>query len=269
MLQKRPGEGPAGVCGRAVTRHGDALQEGARKVTWPQRGRGHGGEDGGPVPRPRTPRVSRREPGRNSRLPRGRLGAERVHQRRGPRPRRRAAAAADHGGGPRPRDESKAAAIVGARPAVQAPSADGRSRRRQSAGRGGSEGTPRPSTRRIANGTTRAAYGRAGGQFLAWCEARGLGPEAVSPLHVAAYIGTHPGSVPTVKKHLAAIRMLCDWLVVSQVLPVNPAAARAARRSTSSPRARRGSSRRPRPGSSLTASTRGLWSGSGTELSSR
>ena len=27
------------------------------------------------------------------------------------------------------------------------------------------------------------------------------------------------------KQHLAGIRMLCDWLVVSQVLPVNPAAA--------------------------------------------
>ena len=27
------------------------------------------------------------------------------------------------------------------------------------------------------------------------------------------------------KQHLAAIRMLGDWLVVSQVLPVNPAAA--------------------------------------------
>ena len=67
--------------------------------------------------------------------------------------------------------------------------------------------------------------GRAVGQFLAWCEARGLGLAAVSPLHVAAYIRTHPGSVPTVKQHLAAIRMLCDWLVVSQVLPVNPAAA--------------------------------------------
>ena len=47
-------------------------------------------------------------------------------------------------------------------------------------------------------------------------EARGLGLDAVSPLHVAAYIRTHPGSVPTVKQHLAAIRMLCDWLVVSQ-----------------------------------------------------
>ena len=78
---------------------------------------------------------------------------------------------------------------------------------------------------RIANARTRAAYGRAVGQFLAWCEARRVGLAAVSPLHVAAYIRTHPGSAPTVKQHLAAIRMLCDWLVVSQVLPANPAAA--------------------------------------------
>ena len=78
---------------------------------------------------------------------------------------------------------------------------------------------------RIANARTRAAYGRAVGQFLAWCAARGLGLTAVSPLHVAAYIRTHPGSAPTVKQHLAAIRMLGDWLVVSQVIPVNPAAA--------------------------------------------
>ena len=42
---------------------------------------------------------------------------------------------------------------------------------------------------------------------------------------MAAYIRTHPGSVPTVKQHLAAIRALCDWLVVHQVLPANPAAA--------------------------------------------
>ena len=76
----------------------------------------------------------------------------------------------------------------------------------------------------IANGRTRAAYGRAVGQFLAWCSSRGLGLRAIAPLHVAAYIRTHPGSVPTVKQHLAAIRGLCDWLVVHQVLPVNPAA---------------------------------------------
>ena len=63
------------------------------------------------------------------------------------------------------------------------------------------------------------------GRFLGWCGARGLGLRAIAPLHVAAYIRTHPGSVPTVKQHLAAIRALCDWLVVHQVLPVNPAAA--------------------------------------------
>ena len=66
---------------------------------------------------------------------------------------------------------------------------------------------------RIVNRRTRAAYGRA------------VGLTAVAPLHVAAYILTHPGSAPTVKQHLAALRMLGDWLVVSQVLPVNPAAA--------------------------------------------
>ena len=72
---------------------------------------------------------------------------------------------------------------------------------------------------RIAYRRTRAAYGRAVGHFP------GLALDAVSPLHVAAYIRTHPGSAPTVKPHLAAIRMLGDWSVVSQVLPVNPAAA--------------------------------------------
>ena len=77
----------------------------------------------------------------------------------------------------------------------------------------------------IANGRTRAAYGRAVGRFLSWCAARGLGLRGIAPLHVAAYIRTHPGSAPTVKQHLAAIRVLCDWLVVHQVLPVNPAAA--------------------------------------------
>ena len=76
----------------------------------------------------------------------------------------------------------------------------------------------------IANERTRAACGRAVGQFLAWCGARGLGSRSIAPLHVAAYIRTHPGSVPTVKQHLAAIRALCDWLVVHHVLPVNPAA---------------------------------------------
>ena len=77
----------------------------------------------------------------------------------------------------------------------------------------------------IANEQTRVAYARAAGQFLAWCGARCLGLRAIAPLHVAAYVRTHPGAVPTVKQHLAAIRSLCDWLVVHQILPANPAAA--------------------------------------------
>ena len=31
--------------------------------------------------------------------------------------------------------------------------------------------------------------------------------------------------MPSIKQHLAAVRMLFDWLVVGQVLPANPAAA--------------------------------------------
>jgi integrase/recombinase XerD len=42
---------------------------------------------------------------------------------------------------------------------------------------------------------------------------------------VTAYIERHPGSPPTVKQHLAAIRMLFDWLVIGQVIPMNPASA--------------------------------------------
>ena len=43
-------------------------------------------------------------------------------------------------------------------------------------------------------------------------------------MHVAAYIEQHPGSPQTIKQHLAAIKMLFDYLVVSQIVPTNPAA---------------------------------------------
>jgi site-specific recombinase XerD len=45
--------------------------------------------------------------------------------------------------------------------------------------------------------------------------------------HVAAYVELlgKRYSAPTVKQHLAAIRMLFDWLVVRQVVDMNPAAA--------------------------------------------
>ena len=72
------------------------------------------------------------------------------------------------------------------------------------------------------NKNTRLAYARAVRDFLEWCEARGFTLELIEPVAVAAYIEQHPGSRPTVKQHLAAIRMLFDWLVTGQILPVNP-----------------------------------------------
>jgi site-specific recombinase XerD len=79
----------------------------------------------------------------------------------------------------------------------------------------------------IRNPNTRRAYGRAVGEFLAWCDDAGVASLAgVQPLHVATWIEgqmeTH--AAPTVKQRLAAVRMLFDWLVVGQVVPVNPAA---------------------------------------------
>ena len=78
----------------------------------------------------------------------------------------------------------------------------------------------------IRNPNTRRAYGRGVGEFLGWCEQRGvLSIAAVQPLHVAAYIEElgQSRSAPTVKQRLAAIRHLFDWLVIGQVVPVNPA----------------------------------------------
>lgn len=80
----------------------------------------------------------------------------------------------------------------------------------------------------IRNAHTRRAYARAAGEFLAWCEARGVGSIAdVQPLHVATWV-EHLGrevSVPTVKQRLAGVRHLFDWLVTVQIMPTNPAAA--------------------------------------------
>jgi site-specific recombinase XerD len=81
-------------------------------------------------------------------------------------------------------------------------------------------------TAHIRNPGTRAVYARAVAQFCRWCERQGIDLPQVSPFIVAAYIEqlTQQRSAPTVKTHLAAIRMLFDWLVVGQILPVNPAA---------------------------------------------
>lgn len=76
----------------------------------------------------------------------------------------------------------------------------------------------------IRNKNTRLAYAQAVKQFFDWCEARGVqGLDRIQPVVVAGYIERHRGSPPTVKQHLAAIRMLFDWLVTGHVVAHNPA----------------------------------------------
>src|SRR5205823_5841175 len=69
------------------------------------------------------------------------------------------------------------------------------------------------------------AYAQAVAQFFAWCERHRVHTlEQIKPVVVAAYIENHPSAAPTVKQHLAAIRMLFDFLVTGQIVPANPAA---------------------------------------------
>ncbi len=78
----------------------------------------------------------------------------------------------------------------------------------------------------IRNPNTRAAYYRAIQQFLAWCERAGYQDlEDIEPVTVAAYIETlqRQAASPTIKQHMAAIRMLFFWLTEKGVLAVNPA----------------------------------------------
>jgi site-specific recombinase XerC len=69
---------------------------------------------------------------------------------------------------------------------------------------------------RDRNPHTRPVYARAADEFLAWCASAGV-PSigAVQPVHVATWIeaGTRALAAPSVKRRLAAIRHLFDWLV--------------------------------------------------------
>jgi site-specific recombinase XerD len=78
----------------------------------------------------------------------------------------------------------------------------------------------------IRNKNTRMAYYRAAARFFAWCDHHKIGEVAdIEPPHVAAYVEAlgKEFEKPTVKQHLAAIRMLFDWLVTGQVVATNPA----------------------------------------------
>ena len=89
----------------------------------------------------------------------------------------------------------------------------------------------------IRNEHTREAYFRAALHFSDWCDQHGVALADIQPMHVAAYIESltkkqnknprtgKPWGRSTIKQHLAAIRMLFDWLVIGQVVPFNPAQA--------------------------------------------
>ena len=78
----------------------------------------------------------------------------------------------------------------------------------------------------IRNRNTRAAYLHGVGRFFAWCDRHQPDQLAdIEPLYVAAYIEAlgKDFEKPTVKQHLAAIRVLFDWLVTGHIVAVNPA----------------------------------------------
>jgi site-specific recombinase XerD len=81
----------------------------------------------------------------------------------------------------------------------------------------------------IRNKNTRMAYYRAVCTFFAWLDRHDIRELAdIEPLHVAAYIEAlqTTAAKPTVKQHLAAIRMLFNWLITGGFgLVINPAQA--------------------------------------------
>jgi integrase/recombinase XerD len=80
-------------------------------------------------------------------------------------------------------------------------------------------------TATIRNTNTRQAYARSIGDFFAWVAKHRLALRDIEPVHVAAYIEklTQARSAPTVKQHLAAIRMCFDWLTSGGNMDFNPA----------------------------------------------
>jgi len=82
-------------------------------------------------------------------------------------------------------------------------------------------------TDQIPNANMRAAYYRNTMRFFAWTHAKGLSLPTIKSHHVSAYLAElaaeHP--TPTVKQHLASLRMLFDWLITGQVIEINPAVA--------------------------------------------
>jgi integrase/recombinase XerD len=76
----------------------------------------------------------------------------------------------------------------------------------------------------IRNAHTRTAYRRAARRFLDWLAPQGVALTRITPGMVASYLDRLPGSPPTRKLHLAALRGLFDRLVTRHAMGLNPAA---------------------------------------------
>lgn len=77
----------------------------------------------------------------------------------------------------------------------------------------------------VRNKNTRLAYQAVAYRFADWCEFHHIDLQDVELLNLSAYIEqmTHVYVAPTVKQHLAGIRMLFAWLVIGQIVVTNPA----------------------------------------------
>ncbi|AMV22632.1 tyrosine-type recombinase/integrase [Planctomyces sp. SH-PL14] len=76
----------------------------------------------------------------------------------------------------------------------------------------------------IRNPHTRAAYRRAVLRFLNWMGPFDLPLARITPAHVGRFLDEYPGSVPSRKLALAALRAFFDLMAVRQAIFLNPAA---------------------------------------------
>jgi integrase/recombinase XerD len=75
----------------------------------------------------------------------------------------------------------------------------------------------------IPNSYTRKAYSHAVRKFFAWLEPHGVAIAQITPGMVGRYFDQHPGSPPSKKLALAAIRGLFDAMVRRHAMMLNPA----------------------------------------------
>jgi len=78
---------------------------------------------------------------------------------------------------------------------------------------------------KLANDHTRTAYNLAVRRFLSWAQEQGRQLHQITAGDVGRYFRQHPGSLPTKKQHLSALRRFFNILVERHLVILNPAAA--------------------------------------------